>query len=255
MSHITHIALAAGLVVGTGSLTTHDAPFFLDHPRDDGRRVTLTERDVEASNQEVAAAYSALVSMWSAEFRRIGDRFVAPRIARYRGTTRSSCGILPASNAMYCGRNNTIYFDDVFLAAQAKVTGAALGSDGDMAGVGIIAHEMGHAVTAQLGVRYRRSYDAEAAADCLAGAFAKRAQQDGSLEKGDLEEAFYAMAAAGDPDLTSTGNARLDARRAAIVARASHGTREQRQQNFRAGFSGGSVACVPELGPEQTQRR
>src|SRR2546423_6176588 len=96
-------------------------------------RVTLTPTDVDASNQKVSAAYGALVSMWNAEFKRIGTRFVAPRIARYRGTSMSSCGVLPASNAMYCGRNNTIYFDDVFLAGQAKLTGAALGSDADMA--------------------------------------------------------------------------------------------------------------------------
>src|SRR2546423_5624623 len=134
MSHVRKLTLAAGLLAGGGSLRTDNALLFADAPRDESR-VTLTERDVEASNQKVAAAYGALVSMWDAEFKRVGDHFVVPRIARDRGPMRSSCGILPTSNAMYCGRNNTIYYDDVFLAAQSKLTGAALGSDGDMAAV------------------------------------------------------------------------------------------------------------------------
>jgi predicted metalloprotease len=216
-------------------------------PADDPARLTLTTRDIEASNQEAAAAYSALVSMWTSEFRQRGVPFRAPRIVRYRGNTRTSCGIVPASNALYCYNNNTIYFDEVFLAAQAKITGRALGTDGDMAGVGIIAHEMGHAVAFQLGFRSRSSYENEAAADCLAGAFARQAQRDGSLERGDTEEAFFAMAAAADPELEPTGNRRVDARRASRQSRAAHGTRAQRQQNFRSGFERGGGACLDEL--------
>ena len=47
-----------------------------------------------------------------------------------------------------------------------------------------IAHEMGHAVAIQLGHASRSSYENESVADCLAGAFAKHAQGDGSLEAG-----------------------------------------------------------------------
>ena len=212
---------------------------------DEPVRVTLTSEDVRASNEEARSAYGALVSMWRDEFRRMGGRFVAPRFARYRGNIRTACGIVPESNAAYCGATNTLYYDEVFLAAQAKLTGQALHMDGDMAAVGIIAHEMGHAVTAQLGVRFRNSYGAEAAADCLAGAFARQAKLDGSLEAGDLDEAFYAMASAADPALTPTGNRRADARRQAILDRERHGTREQRQQNFRTGYERGSSACIP----------
>jgi uncharacterized protein len=214
---------------------------------DDPARLTLTADDVRASNEEASAAYGALVSMWTKELREIGARFAAPRFVRYRGTTRTACGVMPASNAVYCYNNNTIYYDDVFLAAQAKITGHALGTDGDMASVGIIAHEMGHAVAMQLGVQSRVTYENESVADCLAGAFAKHAQRDGSLEDGDLDEAFHAMAAAGDPELRPTGDRRLDRRRAALLAREGHGTREQRMQNFRAGLEGGGGACLEGL--------
>jgi uncharacterized protein len=207
----------------------------------------LTESDVAASNKKAGAAYSALVDMWTDEFRRVGARFVAPKMLRYRGAVRTGCGVMAPSNASYCLNNNTIYFDDVFVAAQAKVAAHSLGTDGDMSGIGIIAHEMGHAVAMQLGYRSRRSYDNEAAADCLAGAFARQAQTDGSLEDGDIDEAFFGMAAAGDPTPELTGDRRTDRRLAARIAMSSHGTREQRVQNFRNGLEGGGAACLDEL--------
>src|SRR3954469_11826055 len=104
-----------------------------------------------------------------------------------------------AGNAAYCYSVNAIYYDEVFVARQSKIAATRLGTDGDMAGIGIIAHEMGHAVAIQLGDESRDSYENEATADCLAGAFALQAERDGSLENGDLDEAFFGMAAAGDP--------------------------------------------------------
>ena len=211
---------------------------------DEPARVVVTERDVDESNREVASAYAALVKMWREEFRQRGAPFRAPRVVAYRDAARSACGVLPPSNALYCLNDNTIYFDEVFLAAQAKIAGRALGSDGDMAAVGIIAHEVGHAVAVQAGRFTRDSYTNEATADCLAGAFAQRSQRDGMLEDGDTEEAFFAMAAAADPEIRSTGNERLDRRMAARLARARHGTREERQDNFRRGLERGSDGCL-----------
>src|SRR5688500_7719608 len=75
-------------------------------PVDDPERITITAKDIEASNTEAAAAVSALISMWTAEFKRLGLPFAAPRVARYRGNTRTACGVMPASNAVYCYNNN-----------------------------------------------------------------------------------------------------------------------------------------------------
>src|SRR5688572_8777278 len=89
-------------------------------PADDPR-IVLTARDVDASNAKVSAAYNALVAMWTKEFRDAGVEFAPPRLAAYRGVVRTrSCGVLQPSNAVYCQRANAIYFDDVFVAAQAK---------------------------------------------------------------------------------------------------------------------------------------
>src|SRR6185503_5891270 len=144
---IMHRARAAMFAV-VGALTLPGSTFAQSFsPRaDEPGAVTLTARDVEASNQKAAAAYNALVTMWTHEFDRIGERFDAPQMVRYRGAVRTRCGIMAPSNASYCYNSNTIYFDDVFVASQAKIAGRTLGTDGDMTAIGIIAHEMGHAV-------------------------------------------------------------------------------------------------------------
>jgi predicted metalloprotease len=245
-SALRHSALALALVV-TGSAMTLDAPQGYTNGAPAPVPVRLTERDVEASNAKIAAAYRHLTDTWTDAFDQVGERFAAPRLASYRGNVRTSCGVLPANNAVYCPSRNSIYFDEVFVAAQAKAAAQELGTDGDMTAIGIIAHETGHAVALQLGYRSRFTYDNEKVADCLAGAFARDADRDGALEKGDVEEAFFGMAAAADPDPTLTGNERVDRRIKARAALMGHGTREQRQANFRTGLERGAGACLPQL--------
>jgi predicted metalloprotease len=209
--------------------------------------IRISVRDVDASNAKVRDAYGSLISMWTEEFRDRGARFEAPRLVRYRRPSLTSCGPVAPSNASYCPNDNTIYFDDVFVAVQGKAAGEALGTDGDMAAIGIVAHEMGHAVAMQLGYHSRRSYDNESVADCLAGAFTQWAEHQGSIEDGDIDEAFFGMAAAGDPTPQPTGNRWLDARMERQLSRQAHGTREQRMANFKSGLEGGPGACLPEL--------
>jgi len=223
------------------------APGVKDSTASASRTAELTERDVDASNTKIRMAYADLASMWANGLARMHERFAVPQLLRYRGAARSACGIMQANNAAYCPNENAIYYDEVFVAAQAKAAALELGTDGDMAGIGVIAHEMGHAVAMQLGFDAPRPYDNEAAADCLAGAFAQHADRNGSLEKGDVDEAFFGMAAAADPTPELTGDRRVDRvilRRAAVMA---HGTKEQRMQNFRTGLEGGAGACFEEL--------
>lgn len=204
----------------------------------------VTERDVAASNAKIKAAYGALVAMWTADFQELGAEFTPPALLRYRGAVRTACGELGGNNAEYCPSRNAIYFDEVFVARQAGEAARALGTDGDMAAVGIIAHEMGHAVAIQLGEASAIPYENEAVADCLAGAFTLRSQNDGLLERGDLEEAFFGMAAAADPTPRFTGNRRIDSRIALRAALLGHGSRDQRMANFQAGYDGGAGACL-----------
>jgi uncharacterized protein len=209
--------------------------------------IRITRADVEWSNEKVEMAYGALADMWTKEFQKIGDRFEVPRIVRYRGNALTACGMISANNAQYCAANNSIYYDEVFVAGMAKFAAENLRTDGDMTGIGIIAHEVGHAVAMQLGHRSRNSYENESTADCLAGAFAHRAERDKSLEPGDEEEAIFGMSMAGDPEVRSTGDERYDRLIQMRLSRQAHGTKDQRVANFREGFSRGPAACLPEF--------
>lgn len=231
-------ALVLALTSATSALAMQDpSP---SSPSD----VAITESDVTASNAKVSAAFSALATMWSSDFRQIGARFTVPSLVRFRGPVRTACGYLRGDNALYCPSANVVYFDEVFVARQAKAAARQLGTDGDMVAVGIIAHEVGHAVAMQLGEDSPVPYQNEATADCLAGAFTQRARDDGSLEKGDLEEALFGMAAAGDPPLRLSGDQRYDARLVRMASLMGHGSRDQRQENFRSGYDGGAGACL-----------
>jgi predicted metalloprotease len=241
---LTHLARRCGLAIAlafasaTSAFAGQELPTATRVPDAD-----VTESDVAASNEKIRQAYSALVAMWSHDFDQLGTTFSAPGLVRYRGAVRTACGVMGGDNAIYCPTRNAIYFDEVFVARQAKNAARQLGTDGDMVSVGIIAHEMGHAVAAQLGEDSRIPYQNEATADCLAGAFALQARKDGSLEQGDLEEAFFGMAAAGDPT-PQTGDARLDARLTRRLAVMGHGTRDQRMANFKLGYERGAGACL-----------
>lgn len=237
------LATAPAAMAGQPSAPPVSAATPLPAPRP-GADVVLTERDVATSNGKISEAFGALARMWTDNFSALGARFAVPGLARYRGAVRTACGVMPANNALYCPSRNTIYFDEVFVARQAKNAARDLGTDGDMVSVGIIAHEVGHAVAAQLGEDSRVPYENEATADCLSGAFAQYAGRQGQLEKGDLEEAFYGMAAAGDPTPEPTGNPRRDARVIRMVSLMGHGSRDQRMSNFRTGYHGGPAACL-----------
>jgi len=239
-------ALAAGVLFGLPAPHVAAAPSYFNSAMV-APTAELTERDVAASNAKIRAAYAELASMWSNGFAQIHEEFATPSLLRYRAGARSACGIMQPNNAAYCPNENAIYYDEVFVAAQAKSAALELGTDGDMAGIGVIAHEMGHAVAMQLGYASPVAYENEAAADCLAGAFAKHADHNGLLEKGDVDEAFFGMAAAADPTPELTGNRRVDRvilRRAAVMA---HGSKEQRMGNFRTGLEGGAGACFDEV--------
>jgi len=240
------LAFTSIALLGSAAPRAFAAPMPSD-PNKPAGAVELTERDVAASNAKIRAAYSELASMWSKGFARINGDFETPRLLRYRGAALSACGVMQPSNAAYCPRENAIYYDEVFVAGQAKTAAVDLGTDGDMAGIGVIAHEMGHAVAIQLGFASRSAYENEAAADCLAGAFAQHADKAGLLEKGDVDESFFGMAAAADPTPELTGNRRVDRVILTRAARMAHGTREQRMDNFRSGLEGGAGACFEEL--------
>ena len=94
-------AAALALALG-GSSIGAPAPSLYTEPAPNARTVQVTQQEVDASNAKVKAAYSALVTMWTTDFKQIGERFDAPDIARYRTPVRTPCGVMTPNNAGYC---------------------------------------------------------------------------------------------------------------------------------------------------------
>ena len=81
--------------------------------------------DVDASNRKVSMAVGALDKMWSKRFQDIGERFAAPRVVRYERGGYTACGRIGSNNAQYCERDNTIYYDEVFVAGITRMAGVS----------------------------------------------------------------------------------------------------------------------------------
>ncbi len=189
--------------------------------------------------------------VWNPVFQQMGRRYQEPRLVLFSGASQSACGTAQSAvGPFYCPGDQRVYIDLEFLAQMQR----QLGAPGDFAAAYVIAHEVGHHVQNQLGVLGRvqelrgRADEREAnalqvrvelQADCLAGMWARRAQDARQiLEDGDLEEGLNAAAAVGDD--------RLQRRARGTVQPDSftHGSSEQRVRWFRTGLQSGQLeAC------------
>jgi predicted metalloprotease len=168
-------------------------------------------------------------------------------------TAASACGdesgTLGDSAAAYCPGDDTIFISQQFATDiyDGSLDGALPGSSqgygragGDFAVAYIVAHEYGHQVQDELGLfdSYGGSVPTmafELQADCFAGTWAHSASAQNRLEDGDLQEALDAALAVGDFDTSDP---------------AHHGTPEQREEAWRAGFdSGDPSTCARYLQP------
>jgi hypothetical protein len=73
----------------------------------------------------------------------------------------------------------------------------------------------------------------ELQADCFAGVWGHKAQADGLLEQGDLEEGLNAASAVGDDSIQQQTQGHVE------PDTFTHGTSEQRTSWFRKGFESG----------------
>lgn len=210
----------------------------------------MTPQD-EAGRRFVAQVLGETEQVWRAEFARRGARYEEPVLVLFAGATQSGCGFAQAQmGPFYCPRDRRIYIDLDFMADLQR----RLRAGGDFAAAYIIAHEVGHHVQNLVGVLGRveqaRRGQGEAAsnamqvrvelqADCLAGAWARRAQETRSiLEQGDIEEGMNAAAAVGDDRLQRAGQGYV------VPESFTHGSSAQRVGWFRRGLESGRLeAC------------
>lgn len=201
----------------------------------------------------VSRVLASTEDVWTAEFQKAGRQYRAPRLVLFTGAVQSGCGAAQsAMGPFYCPVDQRVYLDLSFFREMAQ----RLGAPGDFAQAYVVAHEIGHHVQNLLGIlersqQARRQSDerqanaisvrTELMADCLAGFWARRADEmRGILESGDIEEGMGAAAAVGDDRLQSRGG------RGQVVPESfTHGSSAQRVAAFRTGLAGQDPgACI-----------
>jgi uncharacterized protein len=215
--------------------------------------------DPATDPQAEAADFMSVVlddvqAMWADIFAQSGRQYQRAELVLFTGVTESGCG--GADSRMgphYCPLDSRVYLDLDFFDQLATQFGAT----GDLAPAYVLAHEIGHHVQNELGtddqVRQMQQQDPaqandlsvrmELQADCFAGVWAStvfigqlETGEDLALDPGEISEALEAAAAVGDDRIQETINGRVD------PESFTHGTSEQRQRWFQAGYDSGNPA-------------
>ena len=181
----------------------------------------------------------------------MGKTYTPPKLVLFRDDIDSGCGTgISQMGPFYCPLDGKVYVDLSFYSDLQN----RLGAPGEFAQAYVISHEIGHHVQTLLGIMEKvmaaraRGGEVESnaiqvrtelQADCLAGLWANRAQQQLQfVEPGDIEEALNAAAAIGDDRLQKRTQGRV------VPDAFTHGTSEQRVTWFRKGFDSGKFeAC------------
>ena len=211
-----------------------------------------------AYDAEISTILATTEDVWNDQFARngLGD-YPEPELNLFAGgITTQGCGF--ASSAVgpfYCPADREIYIDTQFFDQLNR----QLGAPGDFARAYVIAHEVGHHIQTVTGIsdEVRRaqaragsraqqneySVRLELMADCLAGVWARNAQdlRGFSLEEGDLQEGLRAANAIGDDTLQRNAGRRVS------PDSFTHGTSEQRQRWLSRGFEAGDMAACDTL--------
>ena len=174
------------------------------------------------------------------------------RTVRFQGSTSSACG--QASSEMgpfYCANDRMVYLDTTFFDDMLQ---GQLGAKGGTFAIGyVIAHEYGHHVQDQLGVLGRirtqkgprsDAVRVELMADCLAGVWAKGAQETRDsqgnaiiegLTQDDVKIAIDAAQAVGDDRIQKRTSGRVN------TDTFTHGSAAQRVRWFDRGMAQGTI--------------
>lgn len=211
----------------------------------------ITEQD-RAMGDFVSVTLADTEEVWTQLFQdQLGRSYEPVTLVLYKGVTQSACGDASgATGPFYCPNDKKAYLDTAFFTTLSN----DLGAGGDFAAAYVVAHEIAHHVQDELGILAKvnavraRSSEAESnmlsvrielQADCFSGIWARSAADTfGSIERGDVAEAMNAAARIGDDTLQK------NAGRRPMPDSFTHGTSEQRQRWFAAGFESGELgAC------------
>jgi uncharacterized protein len=213
------------------------------------RTAPRTNAQPDAIGDFIAAVLAETEDVWSEVLpAQKGIKYVAPRLVRYDGETRSGCGnARAAAGPFYCPVDQKVYLDTSFFNDMKS----RLGGGGDFAYAYVIAHEIGHHVQDQLGILDKvqtaqhnatskttanaLSVRLELMADCLAGVWAANAGKYRIVQPGDFEKAVNTAQAIGDDRLQQAS------RGYAVPDSFTHGSAAQRVQWLNIGYKSGQV--------------
>ncbi|HXV93378.1 MAG TPA: neutral zinc metallopeptidase [Pseudonocardia sp.] len=253
------LVLAAVLLLTGCTLTVPGAPSPIGTPGTSAPAAGPPQADPPLAAAVSAAAVVALEGFWAAEYPALGGEPWRP-VSAYvpvepdrAGEPAPPCVLraeLLTGQAFYCPSADAMVWDAGELMPQLA------GEFGPAGVVVVLAHEVGHAVQARLGIgeaerRDRQRYPAvllELMADCYAGAALRHFTDGGApalpLTAGDRDAALRAITGFRDP----LGIAASDP--------AAHGNAFDRVWAFQDGFADGAARCAA-MSPENrlfTQR-
>ena len=245
------VAVIAGWIFGINPLTLlgmmggGEAPTAQTAPQ--GPAPAPPANDAQA--RFVSQVLRSTEVVWTDVFRQAGRTYQPPRLVLFSDRWPTACGQGQAAmGPFYCPNDQKVYIDLRFY----NVLERKLGAPGQFAQAYVVAHEVGHHVQQQLGVMDKvdaaRSRAGEAQsnalsvrvelqADCLAGVWAKRSQQEQGwrLEPGDIETALNAAAQIGDDTLQRKSQGTI------VPESFTHGSSAQRVTWFKRGLETGNV--------------
>jgi uncharacterized protein len=203
----------------------------------------------------VVAVVNSVQTFWTQEFERRGASYQTARTQLFSGATQSGCGAASSETGpFYCPADGTVYIDLSFYGELQSRFGAR---GGPFAQAYVLAHEYGHHVQNLLGATDRVAADRrtgpqsasvrlELQADCYAGLWASHATTTPGPGGGDplvarltednIADGLDAAAAIGDDRIQSRFQGRVDRESW------THGSAEQRQRWFTAGYRSGDLA-------------
>ena len=247
------VALVAGWIFGINPLTVlglldggSGAPMEQSAPA--GQAPPPPANDAQA--RFVSQVLRSTEVVWSDVFRAAGKTYEAPKLRLFSGSYPTACGQGEAAmGPFYCPADHMVYLDMSFF----ETMRTQLGAPGQFAQAYVIGHEVAHHVQNLLGISAKvdamrqRGSEAqgnalsvriELQADCFAGVWAKRSQQEQGwrLEQGDIETALNAASQIGDDTL------QRKSRGTVVPESFTHGTSAQRVGWFQRGFDSGQVA-------------
>jgi predicted metalloprotease len=194
--------------------------------------------------------------VWTDYFGQLGRTYENPKLVLFTDSYPTACGQgQAAAGPFYCPNDRIVYLDMGFFDLMTR----QLNAPGQFAHAYVIGHEVGHHVQNLLGILGKvdamrgRSDPAESnalsvrlelQADCFAGVWARRAQQERGwrLEQGDIETALNAASQIGDDTL------QRKARGSVVPESFTHGTSAQRVSWFSRGIESGDISQCDTFG-------